>query len=130
MIARSVIFQPYRKSFPRFFFLGPERANNFICKKYDNLATDLRRRNDEARRTNDERNPNTQMTKERLDTLSSFGFRHSFVSRHSLFITTSGERNDDERRKSENDLKAQVHSSFMLLGRAWRIRWNFRRCIA
>jgi len=78
-MARSVSFQPYRKRRLPLFFADRRRAKSFIYKKYDNLVTDLRRRNDEAPRANDERNPDAQMTKERLDTLSSF-LRHS--SRH------------------------------------------------
>ena len=104
MTARSVIFQPYRRSFLCFFFFGPARANNFICKKYDNLATDLRRRNNEAPRTNDERNRNAQITKERLDTLSSF-------SRHLSFITASGERND---KRDANPKRSKSAGSLLL----------------
>jgi 1-acyl-sn-glycerol-3-phosphate acyltransferase len=40
--------------------------------------------NDEARMTNVEGNPNAQMTNATAD-VSSFGFRHSFVNRHSSF---------------------------------------------
>src|SRR5260370_29942688 len=117
MMVRSVTFQPYRRSFPCFFFFGPERANNFICMEYDNLVTDLRRRNDEAPRANDERTLYAQMATGRLDALSSL-LRHS--SRHRARSTMA----------IRNDLKAQVYCSFMLLSWARSIRWNFRRRIA
>src|SRR5260370_23846379 len=104
MMARSVIFQSYRRSFPCFFFFGPERANNFICMKYDNLVTDLRRRNDEAPKANDERNPDAQMTKERLDTLSSF-LRHSSQDRAREMMKHDG---NPKRSKSAGSLLLHV----------------------
>src|ERR1700681_2954231 len=43
--------------------------------------------NDEAQMTNDETNPNGRMTKRRWQSSPrSFGFRHSFVLRHSSFV--------------------------------------------
>src|SRR5437868_15503160 len=45
--------------------------------------------NDEARMTNDETSSNDQMTKMRFEIVSPFGFRHSFVLRHSTFVISS-----------------------------------------
>src|SRR5438552_3008013 len=43
--------------------------------------------NDEARMTNDEGSPNAQITKQAPNVFSTpFGFRHSFVIRHSSFV--------------------------------------------
>jgi len=58
------------------------------------LLRGITRANDEARMTNDETNPNAQMTKWYRVSLQLFGFRASFVIqefviRHSSFAITS-----------------------------------------
>src|SRR5206468_1364669 len=50
------------------------------------LDEKLLARNDEPRMSNDERSPNDLMTKRQAESFLTFGFRHSFVLRHSTFV--------------------------------------------